>query len=100
MKGQLIRPPDQFKASFSEPGGKGEVEMKKRQKKMIFKLWWEVYRGKNATWGNAIILVCSARPLGKPKREYEEALKKLVQQNSKAFFSSTIPDKYCDIFLF
>ena len=48
-----------------------------------------MYRGKNATWGNAIILVCSARPLGKPKREYEEALKKLVQQNIKAFFSST-----------
>ena len=59
-----------------------------------------MYRGKNATWGNAIILVCSARPLGKPKREYEEALKKLVQQNMKAFFSSTIPDKYCDIFQF
>ena len=52
-----------------------------------------MYRGKNATWGNAIILVCSARPLGKPKREYEEALKKLVQQNIKAVFSSTNPNK-------
>ena len=32
---------------------------------ILFKFWWDKCWGENATWGNGVISVCSATPLGK-----------------------------------